>query len=403
MTATAKQNSSLQKLAFTATLAAVLVFGLLGCRQSVPVGDATGDGSSTSESIVAVDADPVPTNESRRTRRAKYLPRLSQYALFDGALANLEPAAGVLPYDVNTPLFSDYAAKHRVVRLPDGVTVAYQPTDVFDFPVGTVLAKTFYYPHDMTQPGQGRRLIETRIMLHQPTGWIGLPYLWNDEQTDAMLSLTGGAVEVKWKHRDGRDRRNTHLVPNFNDCKRCHENQKFEPIGPTAGNLNRDFDYTDGRENQLRRWAEIGLLTGLPDSTQVPRFAVWNDEATGDLNARARAWLDVNCAHCHSPIGPARNSGLHLHVGVAEPYRLGVYKTPVAAGRGTGGRLYDIVPGHPDASILMHRLETDHVGEMMPEIGRSLVDEEGVELIRQWIEAMEPAAVPATSPGSAGI
>ncbi|QDV68612.1 hypothetical protein Poly24_23220 [Rosistilla carotiformis] len=371
------------------TLIALVMGSFVGCREATPVVVPGAAEGVTTVSTDASDSAKPAAAKPRRVRSAKYLQHLSQYALFDGPLADLRPASGTMPYDVNTPLFSDYAAKHRLIRMPEGTAANYQPEHVFDFPVGTVIAKTFYYPHDRNDPARGRRLIETRILLHQPSGWVGLPYLWDDAQQDATLSLTGGAVEVQWKHEDGKDRTNTHLVPNFNDCKRCHENQRFEPIGPKAGNLNREFDYVDGRENQLERWSRLGLLDGLPPAAQRTRFAVWDDESTGDLNARARAWLDVNCAHCHSAIGPARNSGLHLHVDVDEPYRLGVFKTPVAAGRGTGGRLYDIVPGQPDASILMHRLETDHVGEMMPEIGRSLVDQEGVALIRQWITELD--------------
>ncbi len=370
----------------------LLTFCILGCREDSQVATPNTTGNQVARTFPELPIHdpsvhkPTVTTVAAGRRASTYLRQLSQYNLFQGELSALQPVRGVLPYDVNTPLFTDYASKHRVIRIPEGTSAKYQADDVFDFPVGTVIAKTFCYVDDMTDPTSGRQLIETRIMLLQESGWIGLPYIWNQEQTDAELSLTGGDADVDWIHVDGRSRHNTHLVPNFNDCKRCHENQRFEPIGLRARHLNRDFAYDHGSENQLTYWTRSGKLSGAPPAEQAPRLAVWNDKSTGSLDQRARAWLEMNCAHCHNPIGPARNSGLHLHADVSDSYRLGIFKTPVAAGRGTGGRLYDIVPGEPDASILMYRLLSDHVGEMMPEIGRSLIDEEGTELIREWIQ-----------------
>ncbi len=337
------------------------------------------------------DAQPasVPVSHSVRRRSDSYLKLLSDYQLFQGDLVNLQPATGVTQYDVNTPLFSDYSAKQRLVRLPEGTLAEYDPVKTFGFPVGTVIAKTFYYPADMTDASQGRNLVETRILLHEAGGWVGLPYVWNAEQTDAELSLAGATVDVQWIHHDGSQRTNTHIVPNVNDCKRCHQSDTLSPLGPTARNLNREFVFEHGSENQLAHWTRTGLLNNAPAPAAAPKLAVWDDPHSGTLDARARAWLEVNCAHCHNPQGPARNSGLHLNIDVSDPYQLGVFKTPVAAGKGTGGRLYGIVPGKPDESILLYRLETTHLGSMMPEFGRSLVQAESVALIRQWIATME--------------
>ncbi len=163
----------------------------------------------------------------------------------------------------------------------------------------------------------------------------------------------------------------------------------MQPIGPKANNLNRDFAYTYGSQNQLEHWSQNGMLVGLPDMSDIPRLAVWNDESSGTVNERARAYLEVNCAHCHNPVGPARNSGLHLNIEANDPYRLGVFKTPVAAGKGTGGHLYGIVPGKPDESIMEYRMRTTKAGEVMPEFGKSLVHVEGLALLRQWIAEME--------------
>ncbi|MFZ1680013.1 MAG: hypothetical protein WAT70_03245, partial [Rhizobiaceae bacterium] len=104
--------------------------------------------------------------------------------------------------------------------------------------------------------------------------------------------------------------------------------------------------------------------------------------------ARARAWLDVNCAHCHRREGPASNSGLFLTYDETDRTALGINKRPVAAGRATGDLEFDIVPGDPEASLLLRRVESAEAGVMMPEIGRSLVDKEAVALLRSWIATM---------------
>jgi uncharacterized repeat protein (TIGR03806 family) len=179
----------------------------------------------------------------------------------------------------------------------------------------------------------------------------------------------------------------------MNDCKACHEIGKtLQPIGPKARNLNKDYAYEDGLENQLEHWVRAGVLTGAPAPTNAPRLAVWDDPETGSLDQRARAWLDVNCAHCHNPLGPASTSGLDLRYTQHEPVKLGLMKTPVAAGIGSGKLYHDIVPGKPEESILVYRISSMDPGVMMPEVPRRLVHEEGVALIREWIAAMEPRA-----------
>jgi uncharacterized repeat protein (TIGR03806 family) len=315
--------------------------------------------------------------------------KLSQYALFAGEPAAQVPAEGVIPYDLNSSLFSDYAEKYRFVKLPAGKPASYRDVDTFEFPVGTVIAKTFAYPRDARDPSKGRRLIETRILKREPDGWVGLPYIWNDTQTEATLDVAGDTVDVSWIHTDGRPRTNNYIIPNSNQCKGCHKSgEVMTPIGPKARHLNRDFAYREGNENQLAHWSRRGILAGAPSPNEAPRLAAWDDPKSGTLDARARAWLEINCAHCHNPEGPARNSGLDLLAGQRNPTAFGIYKVPVAAGLGSGGRQYDIVPGQPDKSIVAYRIASTHPGVMMPELGKRLVHEEGVALVRQWIAAM---------------
>jgi uncharacterized repeat protein (TIGR03806 family) len=324
---------------------------------------------------------------------------LSAYGLFRDNGAAQEPADGVVPYDVNTPLFSDYAHKFRFVKLPAGTSAKYSDSAPFEFPIGTTLIKTFAYPLDERDPAKGRRLVETRLMIHQPEGWKGLTYVWNEAQTEAKLVIVGADREIHWIDKSGTARQVKYLVPNQNQCLGCHENRKvMRPIGPTARNLNRDFAYASGTANQLDYWTKHGLLTGAPTSAAAaPRLAVWNDARTGSLEHRARAWLESNCAHCHNPDGPARTSGLDLTSTQQDLLQRGFWKPPVAAGRGSGGRSFGIVPGQPDRSILVHRIESREPGVMMPELARRLVDAEGVALVRAWIASL-PAATDKAAP-----
>jgi uncharacterized repeat protein (TIGR03806 family) len=303
----------------------------------------------------------------------------------------------VIPYVLRSALFSDYAEKYRFIKLPPGTHATYSADDVFDFPVGTVIAKTFAFPRDARDPTLGRRLIETRVLKHEPEGWVGLPYVWNKEQTDANLDVAGDTVDVSWIHTDGRPRTDNYLIPNANQCKGCHKaGEIMKPIGPKARNLNGDFAYHEGTENQLAHWSKTGALVAAPAPDLAPRNAVWDDPSSGTLDARARAWLEINCAHCHNPAGAARNSGLDLLASQRNPTSFGINKPPVAAGIGSGGLAFDIVPGHPEQSILAYRIGSTHPGIMMPELGKRLVHEEGVALIRQWITAMADA--PGKSP-----
>lgn len=140
-----------------------------------------------------------------------------------------------------------------------------------------------------------------------------------------------------------------------------------------------------GKLNQLALWKKMGIIEGMESVDMIEPMPVWTSEESGTLNERARAWLDINCAHCHAKDGPAKNSGLHLGYLEEDPYRIGVRKSPVAAGRGSAGMLYSIVPGDPEKSILYQRINSLDPGIMMPELGRKTIHEEGVETIRNWI------------------
>lgn len=322
--------------------------------------------------------------------------RLSEYGFFTGNLRDQVPAKGVTPYSLNTPLFSDYAEKSRFVYLPEGTSAEFDPAEVFRFPEGAVLIKTFYFPKDFRNPSKGKRLVETRLLLHEKSGWKALTYVWDEAQNDALLEVAGETFEVSYTYTDGKKYRHQFQVPNLNQCKGCHNlNETLQPLGPSARQLNGYYSgwgQSPSGKNQLSDWQERQLLINLPDLATVEKAPVWSDEASGTLPERARAWLDVNCAHCHRPGGPANSSGLHLGVHNKDTTLLGINKTPVAAGRGSGGRKFDIVMGKPDESILQYRIESGDPGVMMPELGRSVMHREGAATIRAWIQSLGRSA-----------
>lgn len=306
--------------------------------------------------------------------------RLSSWGLFaDGAAQ--EPVEGVEPYDILSPLFSDYAAKHRFIRLPDGEQITYTDEGDWIFPVGTVIVKTFGYYADLRDPSAGERLIETRLLVHEEQGWEPYVYLWDDAMNDAVLSPVSPRVPVEWIHADGEARSLDYYVPNVIECANCHGGaDDVSPIGPRTAQIDRD--------GQIERFESLGWFAN-DVTAMTDRARLEDPTGSGDLEARARAYLDANCSHCHREGGAAQQSGLWLGAEITDPLQLGICKRPVAAGRATGGRSFDIVPGSPDLSVMVFRMESDEPGIKMPEIG-ILSHPEGVALIREWIAAMPP-------------
>ena len=231
----------------------------------------------------------------------------------------------------------------------------YRQQGVFEFPVGTVIAKTFLSPrHEASGSGCWRR---GSSYCATPAGTAS--YIWSEEQTDARLALGGRDIDVQWTHLDGQTLSVRYQIPNANQCITCHsQDKKFVPIGPTAQNLNRPAPGKHASSNQLVHLVSQGQLDAVPSTGQsIPHWPRLSEADSGDIETRARAWLDVNCAHCHSPAGSARTSGLDLRWQQDDLAKAGLWKTPVAAGPGSGGEEFGIVPGKPDESILMYRLE----------------------------------------------
>ncbi|QJQ33340.1 hypothetical protein GV829_13575 [Sphingomonas lacunae] len=314
-------------------------------------------------------ADAVITGESNA-------PTLSAYGFFLGSPDRPSPL--LIPYTLATPLFSDYAEKRRYIYVPQGSRMHANADGLIEFPVGTALIKSFGYP----QADGSYRTIETRLLLRRASGWVALPYIWRPDGSDADLRVAGARQMVDFADSAGNRYSISYAVPNRNQCKTCHElSGAVTPIGPKLRNM------------ELAAPARA-LVTGADWTlASMPR---WDDAGTGSLDARARAYLDVNCAHCHNPRGSASNSGLFLEYERPPSMTTGLFKRPVAAGRGSGGHDYAIAPGHPEHSILAYRMGSTDPGIAMPELGRAVVHREGLRLIDEWIAAM-PAGTPPAS------
>lgn len=305
---------------------------------------------------------------------------------------------GVVAYAVNTPLFSDYALKLRTVWMPEGEAAGYDGEREFVFPVGTILSKTFHYRRgargllktdseaiidsDGVLALAPLRLIETRLLVRYADGWRALTYVWNDEQTEAYLAVAGDQLELVLGGEPL-----AYIVPDMNQCAACHApdhtRKELRPLGLKAHQLNRDSAYADRTGNQLDEWAASGRLTGLV--AKPPRSARWSNRNAESLDALAKVYLDANCGHCHNPRGAADTSALLLNLEAPVDRHFGICKPPVAVGRGSGNRPYDIFPGKPDASILMFRVAHDDPAIMMPELGRTTSHSEGVALLEEWV------------------
>ncbi len=330
--------------------------------------------------------------------------RLSQWGLFELDEKRLAPLPALEVVRPANPLFTDYAHKLRTLWIPEGLQATLVDNEI-EYPVGSILSKTFYYPTD----AQGRviktadsgakeisladsRLIETRLLVRQADGWKALPYVWNEDETEAFLRVAGASHALTLVDADKPSAQPTqfaYFVPNENQCSGCHTTKHpdggMHPLGAIASQLTAPGHTSDGEfRPQIESLVARGWLDKAPAGPAIAAY----DDLSQSLETRAMAYLNMQCGHCHNPEGAADTSGLVLTGKHSKLVSTGVCKPPVAAGGGAGDLQYGIVPGDPDSSILHYRLASQKPDEMMPELGRSLVHAEGVALVREWISAM---------------
>ncbi len=302
-------------------------------------------------------------------------------------LASLRAAPGLLPYSVQSPLWSDGAQKRRWLALPDGGVIGYSEAGAWSFPEGTVLVKHFGMALDERVPEDVRRL-ETRFLVAaRGGGYYGLVYQWDDEQRDARLLLDGAEEVLDIVQADGSVRQQLYTYPSQQTCNSCHSAAAGYVIGPRAAQLDGDHDYGEaGVHNQLAIWAGFGLFDaplGEIPSSEHERLVPLADESAS-VEARVRSYWDANCSACHNDVSPipswdARFSTPLERQGVllAEPY--------------TGPRMDDfrlIVPGEPERSLIYLRSRSTEPGVRMPPLLKNRADGHYVELLGRWIESL---------------
>jgi hypothetical protein len=295
-----------------------------------------------------------------------------------------KPASGLIPYRVNSQLWSDGAAKERYLSLPPGSKIRVKDCDEdpascervvdggsgeeeghFGMPVGTVLVKVFLL---------GGKRIETRLLTRfAETTWVGFSYEWNDDETDATL-----LPDFKDKPVGSQ----TWHYPSRSQCLECHTKAGGRSLGPTTAQLDRDYEYPDGTANQLDRLVALGHLDARPKA--IPPYP----DPLGDapLEARARSYLHANCSICHRDGGTVSDVDLRFTTSFADTAlcNQSVIKS-------TGDPLVPqirLVPGSPEESTISFRMH-DTTDYRMPKIGSSVVDPDGTALIDAWITSIE--------------
>lgn len=310
--------------------------------------------------------------------------KLSEYRFFTGAIKNQTPNEGVLPFITASTLFTDYAMKNRWVWMPEGVSASYNGDhDILNFPVGTVLIKNFYY--DSIQPLNEKKIIETRLMILKSSGWIFAEYVWNDEQTEAYLDLDGSYKNISFIE-NGQTMSTNYRIPSETECLTCHkDNSQALPIGPKPQNLNFDYNYSDGTMNQLQKWIQSGYLENTLPGNIVSTID-YRDESQ-PLRLRLRSYLDINCAHCHR-----ENSHCSYR-----PLRFAFSETVISQNMGicvtpdemlSPSLIEVIVPGNVNKSLMHFRLNSTSEATRMPLLGRTLVHQEGVQLLKDFINSI---------------
>ena len=291
---------------------------------------------------------------------AEFKTNLSELNLFSGNLNELMITSKAFEYDLNTRLFSDYAHKQRIIALPEGTSMAYDGDGLPIFPDNTVIAKTFYFNIDDRDLSLGKTIIETRVLIKLNGLWETGDYKWNSEQTDAVLDLEGSTLPVTWIDIEGNSNSSTFQIPSNTDCFTCHSNnENIIPIGPKLRSMNFEINGV----NQLEQFIANQTLTGLSNSASVRSLANWQDTSL-PLETRVRAYMDINCAHCHIPGGScADQSTLNLAL-----------ETPLEESN------------IPEQSVLIdYRVSFYLDGISMPYIGTTMRHVEGLDLIQEYM------------------
>ncbi|MCP4522455.1 MAG: hypothetical protein GY827_12310 [Cytophagales bacterium] len=231
------------------------------------------------------------------------------------------------------------------------------------FSDGTILTKTFFYFKDERDTSLGKQIIETRLLIKKSGIWNVATYQWNESQTDATLELNGLNTQFSWIDANGKTLSTLYHVPTQNECMACHQsNSTMSPLGPTATNLNREVVRNGIEVNQITHMQSMGILDNFPVD-QVHQMVNYKDK-NASLAERGRAYLAMNCAHCHNPKG---------------------WDTP--AQEGFDFR-YDTPFDQTGIQDDQNEIRNNVVNGQMPFIGTTMLDEEGVALLVEYLDGI---------------
>jgi len=290
---------------------------------------------------------------------------LSEMGIFSGALSNLTPALGVQIYELNSTLFTDYALKQRLVRLPTGRAMDYDNSDLLPkFPDNSLIAKTFYYNIDDTNPDLGKQIIETRVFIKVGGNWMSGNYIWNQAQTDAVYTEDGSELPISFIDINGATHNINYEIPSKQNCLTCHNNNDVTaPIGMKLRSMNFIPSYTS--ENQLDYFSSKGILHGVT-SSNISVLQDWTD-INIDILERGRAYIDINCAHCHQPGGSVPNIPIDFRL--ETPFE----NTGIYVNRGE----------------IEVRIQTNLPTYRMPQLGRTVIHVEAVAMLLEYLQVIE--------------
>lgn len=320
-------------------------------------------------SLCNINNNSLPSSIKSFTTAAPYVvpqltAKLSQMNLYQGNLKDLTPSTYVFEYQLSTTLFTDYAHKQRLVALPPGTSMMSNGGGLPEFPENTVISKTFYYNVNDAYLDLGKTIVETRILILKNGIWELGNYKWNATQTDAFLDTDGGIVPLDWIDTQGQAHSVSYQIPNAQDCITCHDNGgTIIPIGPQLRSLN----FKVNGSNQLTTLKNLDLLDGINNTNALGSLPNWENTNT-TITDRGRAYMDMNCAHCHQPGGFC-----YPEIPLDLRFETSYENTEIEAYK------YAII-GY---------MSFYNPGVSMPLIGTTMVHQEGYDLIVAYVNALE--------------
>lgn len=289
---------------------------------------------------------------------------LSSYNIFTGTPSDLVPIDDYKLLELSSVLFTDYTYKQRLVKVPSGATISKHSDGSLEFPDGTILTKTFYYYNNENDLSEGKNIIETRLLIKESNTWNVATYIWNESQTDATLETNGKDIQITWKNTNGINQTTLYHIPDKNECMTCHQsNSALSPIGPSILNLNRDVEREGTSINQLHYLQSLNILATF-DFDEKSQMVDFNNSSES-LTDRGRAYLAMNCAHCHNPYAWDRTSEREFD------FR---YETPLSQ---TG------------ISYEEEKIIKSVQSKEMPLLGTSMLDQEGINLLVEYLTSMQ--------------